>query len=118
MQPNKMILQFFCPKWGQEHETYDAFCRKVKEAGYDGVEAPVPFDAVEREEQAKALAKYNLLFLGQYYQSFEKAFEEHKSNYGKHLRNLLEANPIKIDLQTGKDYFSFEESGKQRIKVW
>lgn len=110
MQPNKMILQFFCPKWGQEHETYDAFCRKVKEAGYDGVEAPVPFDAVEREEQAKALAKYNLLFIGQYYQSFEKDFEEHKSNYEKHLRNLLEANPIKIDSQTGKDYFSFEEN--------
>ena len=74
-----MQLQFFCPRWGQEQETYDAFCRKVKEAGYDGIEAPVPFDAGEREEQINALAKYKLLLLGQYYQSFEKDFRRIKS---------------------------------------
>lgn len=110
MQPTNVSLQFFCPRWGQEHETYDAFCRKVKEAGYDGIEAPVSFDAKEREEQANALVKYNLLLIGQYYQSFEKDFAEHKSNYEKHLISLLQAKPVKIDSQTGKDYFSFEQN--------
>ncbi|HKO80056.1 MAG TPA: hypothetical protein VJU78_06670 [Chitinophagaceae bacterium] len=109
-QPQKIAIQFFCPRWGQEHETYDAFCRKVKEAAYDGIEAPVPFDAGERKEQVNALAKYDLLLLGQYYQSFEKDFATHTINYEKHLRHLLDAKPVKIDSQTGKDYFSLEQN--------
>ena len=105
-----MIILFFCPRWGQEHQTYDTFCRKVKEVGYDGIEASVPFDPAERADLAEALAKYNLLLIGQYYQSFEQDFEAHKYNYEKHLLNLLEAKPLKIDAQTGKDYFSFEQN--------
>lgn len=49
MQPTSLTLQFFCPRWGQEHETYAAFCRKVKGAGYDGIEAAVPFDATKNK---------------------------------------------------------------------
>lgn len=110
IQPINLTLQFFCPRWGQEHETYDTFCRKVKEAGYDGIEAPVPSDAGEKDALMSALAKFDLLLIGQYYQSFERDFDVHKNNYEKHLRCLMEARPVKIDSQTGKDYYSLEQN--------
>ena len=105
-----MRLLFFCPRWGQEHSSYDDFCNRVKVEGYDGIEAPVPYDVAERKEQETALSKYGLLLLGQYYQSFEKDFTEHKITYEKHLRHLLSAKPVKIDSQTEKDYFSLEQN--------
>lgn len=57
-----------------------------------------------------ALEKFDLRLIGQYYQSFEKDFEDHITNYESCLRNLAGADPMKIDAQTGKDYFSFEEN--------
>src|SRR5205085_8451872 len=80
------------------------------EAGYDGVEASLPFDESAKSEITTVLKKHNLLFLAQYFQSFEQDFNEHRTNFEKHLRNLASINPVAIDSQTGKDYYSFEEN--------
>lgn len=105
-----MKILFFCPRWGSENLSWDNFCKKVKDEGYDGVEAGVPFETELRDEMLTALNKYELQLVGQYYQSFEKDFNEHKINYEKHLVNLVHAKPIKIDSQTGKDYFTLEQN--------
>ncbi|WP_316839425.1 sugar phosphate isomerase/epimerase [Pedobacter gandavensis] len=105
-----MKIQFYYPRWGSENTNWDDFCQKVKFAGYDGVETPVPEDPNEQSSMTNALEKNNLLLIGQYYQSFEKDFEAHKANYIKHLYLLSSFNPMKINAQTGKDYFSFEEN--------
>lgn len=102
-----MQILFFCPRWGCEHLDWDAFCHKVKEAGFHGIEAGVPFDEYEKAKMAKVLEKYKLLFIGQYWQSFEKDISDHKNSYEKHLDNMMELKPVKIDSQTGKDYFNF-----------
>ena len=107
-----MTLQFFCPRWGSEAISWDAFCNKVKAAGYDGIEAGVPFDEVERQQMKAALQSHNLLLIGQYWQSFEKDFDAHKASYLQHLDHLATLQPIKIDAQTGKDYFSFEQNSE------
>lgn len=101
-----MQIKFFCPKWGSDNITWDNFCAKVKAAGFDGIETPIPFEANERREISDALKKYDLLLIGQYYQSFEKDSDLQKQNYKKHLYNLGQLNPILIDSQTGKDYFT------------
>ncbi|ASU34139.1 sugar phosphate isomerase/epimerase family protein [Mucilaginibacter xinganensis] len=101
-----MQIKFFCPKWGSDGITWDNFCAKVKAAGYDGIETPVPFDAGEKKDIAAAVTKHGLLLIVQYYQSFEKGFEAHKINFKKHLENLTGMRPLLIDSQTGKDYFS------------
>ena len=101
---------FFCPRWGSESLSWDVFCKKVKEAGFDGVEAGVPFNKLEMEEMRSALSHYELALIGQYWQSFEKDFTAHKTSYIRHLHHLAKLNPIKIDAQTGKDYFSFEQN--------
>jgi hypothetical protein len=49
-----MKLLFFCPRWGSESLSWDTFCHKVKEAGFDGAEAGVPFDKKELGEMEAA----------------------------------------------------------------
>ena len=107
-----MQIKFFCPRWGCEHLSWDEFCEKAKSVGYDGIEAGVSFEKKDKEEMKTALQKHNLLFIGQYFQSFESNFEEHFHNYKKWLYNIAELNPILIDSQTGKDYFSEDENEK------
>jgi sugar phosphate isomerase/epimerase len=105
-----MKINFFCPRWGSEMLSWDSFCQKAKAAGYNGVEAGVPFDPAEKKEMGDALQKHHLLLVGQYWQSFEKDFEAHKISYEKHLHHLASLRPVKIDAQTGKDYFSFDQN--------
>ncbi len=105
-----MEVQFFCPRWGSEQLSWDTFCQKVREAGFDGVETPLSFDEKEKDELRKALDTHGLFLIGQYYQSFERDFVTHVENYKKHLINLATLNPLKIDAQTGKDYFTFEQN--------
>jgi sugar phosphate isomerase/epimerase len=110
-----MKIKFFCPRWGSEELSWNSFCEKVKNAGYDGVEAGVPFDEGEKQESDNyrmrtALERYQLSLIGQYWQSFEKDFTTHKVSYEKHLYHLASMQPVKIDAQTGKDYFSFDQN--------
>lgn len=105
-----MTIQFFCPRWGSESLSWDAFCQKVKAAGYNGVEAGVSFDEREKDEMSDALQKYGLILIGQYWQSFEKDLAAHKASYEKHLYHIAQLKPLKIDAQTGKDYFSFSQN--------
>jgi hypothetical protein len=48
--------------------------------------------------------------VGQYFQSFESDLKTHAENYEKYLRHLIEAAPVLINCQTGKDYFSFDQN--------
>ncbi|MDB4919419.1 sugar phosphate isomerase/epimerase [Mucilaginibacter sp.] len=105
-----MQIKFFCPKWGSDNITWDNFCAKVKEAGYDGIETPVSFDEGEKKEITAALKKHDLLLIGQYYQSFEKDLELHKESFKKHLESLAGLQPLLIDSQTGKDYFTHAQN--------
>ncbi|QEC74386.1 sugar phosphate isomerase/epimerase [Arachidicoccus ginsenosidivorans] len=105
-----MKLQFYCPRWGAEDLPWSAFCKKVKQSGYDGIEAAVPEQVNERAEMTAALKANGLLFIGQYFQSFEKDFDAHQKNYLRYLHLLASAAPVKINAQTGKDYFSFEQN--------
>ncbi len=104
-----MKIKFYAPEWGNTIP-FDIFCQKLKAAGYDGVEMALPFEPVEKQAILTVLAKFNLELIGQYYQSFEQNLDEHAQNYEKYLRNLIEAKPVFINCQTGKDYFSFVQN--------
>lgn len=107
-----MQIKFFCTRWGSEHIGWNDFCRLVKEAGYDGIETPVSFDESEKKIFVEALNKNELLFGGSYYQSLESNVDDMLVNFEKHLLNIASLNPLYIDSQTGKDYFSFEDNSK------
>jgi sugar phosphate isomerase/epimerase len=105
-----MKILFFCPRWGQENIPWDNFLGKVKEAGYDGIEASLPLDKQEKEFIVAEVMKQNLLLIGQHWETVNPDFDEHYREYESRLRSLAAAKPVFINSQTGKDYFPFEEN--------
>ncbi len=104
-----MSIKFYAPEWGNTLP-FTTFCQHVKTAGYDGVEMALPLGTSERTEIVATLRDYDLELIGQYWQSVESDLTEHSRNYEKYLRNLIAADPIFINCQTGKDFFTFEQN--------
>jgi hypothetical protein len=111
-----MKLLFFCPRWGQEHIAWDTFLQNVKKAGYDGVEASLPMDEKEKKGILNSLQNSGLKFIAQHWETTEKSFEHHCTEYELRLRKLASAKPLFINTQTGKDYYSFEKN-EQLISI-
>lgn len=61
-----MDICFFCTSWGQKAGNWAAFFKKVKTAGYDGVETGIP-PIAEAEEFREGLNKYKLKFIAQHW---------------------------------------------------
>lgn len=101
---------YFCPRWGSENLSWESFCLKAKTSGYDGIEAVIPFDSNEINELKHCLKNYNLGLIGQYYQSLEKDFELHRDQFITHMEHIATLQPLLIDAQTGKDFYSNEQN--------
>ncbi|MEO7765797.1 MAG: TIM barrel protein [Ferruginibacter sp.] len=104
------LLQFFCPLWGSEALPFDRFLSTVKAAGYDGVEMSFPMDAAERDQLVKMVKSAGLQLVGQHWETVDNDFETHLRNYQQRLHNLVATEPLFINSQTGKDYYSFEQN--------
>jgi len=105
-----MKIRIFCPFWGSEHLPFDTFCEKVKGEGYDGVEMGLPIERKKKVEIIRMLENYNLLLIGQHYETLESDFEMHKKVYIHQLENLTDSPALFINSQTGKDYYTFEQN--------
>eukprot|EP01037_Dinobryon_pediforme_P008804 gene8804-8895_t len=105
-----MDLLFFCPRWGQEHTSWDNFLERVKHAGYDGIEASLPLDEKEKDIILNAIDKSGLQFIAQHWETVTPDFSQHLAEYEGRLRNLAAAKPLFINTQTGKDHWSFEKN--------
>ncbi|MBC7628251.1 MAG: sugar phosphate isomerase/epimerase [Ferruginibacter sp.] len=104
-------LKVLATNWGYPG-SMDAYCAKVKEEGYDGIEIWWPTVPKDADELFSALKKYSL----------EVGFltAGHQSNYEEHLatfKQMITAaatnknqRPLYINCHSGKDYFSYEEN--------
>ena len=106
-----MELKFICPTWGMESLTLEEKLKKIKHAGYDGVEMGAPINNLERDQSIVLMEKYNLLFVAQQWTEGETV-AEHCSSFEQQLKRNLELNPILINSHTGRDYFTFENNIK------
>ena len=111
-----MKVKFYCPYWGSASLPYQLFLKKVKDAGYDGVEMSLPFSKPEKSDILSLLKEYDLELVAQHWETSHPDPLLHREIYRRHLLNLAEANPVFINSQTGKDYFSFEENS-ELIKI-
>ena len=102
-------IKFFCPRWGAT-DSWTSFCRRVKEAGFDGVESHLSLNAEERDEEVTAMKNNDLLFIGQYWQSVEENAGEMAASFPSYYYNLLDGSPLFINSQTGRDYFTVGEN--------
>jgi sugar phosphate isomerase/epimerase len=107
-----MELKFFCPLWGSEELEKETFFRKVKGEGYDGVEMSLPLDKNEKANILKLIEKHELELIAQHWETTTRNFHIHKEEYRLRLENLATANPLFINAQTGKDYFTFEQNAE------
>lgn len=111
-----MKILFFCPRWGHDHVEWDVFLQNVKQAGYDGVEATLPFDEKKKALILSGFEKHGLQLIAQHYETVEKNLETHCKQYEQRLLNLAATKPLFINTQTGKDYYTFEQN-KQLIDL-
>jgi sugar phosphate isomerase/epimerase len=107
-----MKIKFYAPRWGNRHLTWDNFLKKVKAAGYDGIEANLSADLHEREEMLSLLKTYELEWIGQHFETINADFEEHKQQYEARLYALAAAKPLFINAQTGKDFFTLTQNSE------
>lgn len=109
-----MEIKFFCPRWGSEQLDWNTFCERVKQAGYNGVEYGIPneTEAAELDVVWEKLNKYNLHVIPQHYGTYDADFNRHYDSYAAWLQKLSPYPAIKIDSQTGKDFFSFEQNSQ------
>lgn len=105
-----MQILFFCPYWGHQHLEIEAFARKVKDAGYDGVEMGFPLDEGARDRAAAVLRDHDLMWIAQYHEAQRLDWEAYVQAYERGLRNLAATRPLLMNVHTGRDHFSFEQN--------
>jgi sugar phosphate isomerase/epimerase len=94
-----------------EHLSLRETFTRIKEAGYDGIEAVV---AEEEAEEFVALVKeFDLLFIGLYADIIPGKLEDGTlEHYTRRLTFFASLNPIFINSQTGKDSFSRDDNAR------
>jgi sugar phosphate isomerase/epimerase len=105
-------LKIFATNWGFEG-SIDAFCSKVKKAGYDGLEVWWEFDDSARNELFLALEKHNLnvgFLCGGSQSDFNLHFESFKKAIDHATKSKIK--PTYINCHSGRDYFSAAQNQK------
>ena len=109
-----MPIEFYCPRWGSEKIAWSNFLAKVKKAGFDGFEYGIAYDTpkAELDEVWNGAMKAGLKIISQHYDTADVDFSKHFDTYCAWLEKLSPYPVEKINSQTGKDYFSFEQNRK------
>jgi len=107
-----MVVQFFCPRWGSDDLSWDVFCQKVSNAGYDGIEFAIPRATTNAELQEiwNTTEKHNLKIIAQHFDTYEADYTKHYDLYCSWFEKVKELPCVKINSQTGKDFFTMEQN--------
>ncbi len=101
-------LLILATNWGFSG-TWAEFCKKAKQAGYDGVEVWFPSDFKSREELVAAL-KENALQIAFVLGGADKDPQKHFVQFKESLEAAVLQKPLYINCHSGRDFFSFEEN--------
>lgn len=108
---NDFQLKIFATNWGYEG-TLDAYCKKAKKEGYNGIEIWWPTEKKDQDELFAVLKQYDLE-VGFLTAGHEGDYKQHAESFKKMI-NAAAANkvqrPLYINCHSGKDFFSFEEN--------
>ncbi len=107
-----MNIKFFCPRWGSENLSWDDFLIKIKSAGYAGVEYAID-NKITKDELEGVWEKFDihdLEIIPQHYATYEADFAKHYDTYCAWFEKIKSFKGVKIDSQTGKDFFNFDQN--------
>lgn len=97
-------ITFFCTDWGR-NVPWDEFCKRVHDAGYDGIETWAPTDHAAQEEMLRAFKKYSLAYIFLCTGSGAD-FDTYLVTYKRRLEQAAALRPVLINSHTGKDHFN------------
>ena len=100
---------YFQTSWGFEGTT-EAFIKKAKASGYDGIEIWSPTNKKEQIRISKLLKEENMKVIYLCGSDPNLSFEKGLAVYKKYLKNTFELNPIAINSHTGSDFYSFSQN--------
>jgi sugar phosphate isomerase/epimerase len=120
-----MELKILKGAWGMPG-TWDTRLKQIAEAGYDGIETPLP--TVEEETRFRELLEqYNLVLIAHVYTGCEdnekpypNSAEEHMLSFEKQVERAAAFNPISICAHSAKDSMQYDEQLKffeQAIRI-
>jgi sugar phosphate isomerase/epimerase len=104
-----MKIKYFSGTWGMTLPSLEANVRKIKEAGYDGVETVVPVDLGERQALRELLDELGLDLIAQM-STVGNTPEEHAACFEERYCRAVELRPRMVNSHTGKDFFSTDEN--------
>jgi sugar phosphate isomerase/epimerase len=110
---NNFDLKILNTDWGFEGSR-DAFCQKIKKAGYDGMETSWPGDITDRDNLFAVLKKYNLE-VGFLCGAWQADPAEHFAQFKKLVEAAVKQNfqkPLYINCHSARDFYSFDEHKK------
>lgn len=102
-------LEFYQTDWGRQI-SWDAFCKKTKAAGYDGIEVWYPTELKSKLNLKRALDQYSLKVIFLAGTNKTLPFEEALIRYTENLMGLADFNPVAINCHTGNDFYTFEQN--------
>jgi sugar phosphate isomerase/epimerase len=102
-------LEFYQTDWGRQI-SWDAFCKKTKAAGYDGIEVWFPIELQSRLDLKRALEQYGLKVVFLAGTDKTLPFEDALIRYTENLMSLVEFNPVAVNCHTGNDFYTFEQN--------
>lgn len=100
-----MKLELYKSVWGMTEKTIGEQCARIREAGYDGVEAPVPDDRTARAELARQAAANGLSYIAQIQVQGPSVL----SDFEKKAQWAAEMGAVWLNSHTGRDTLPFEE---------
>ncbi len=104
-----MQIKYFCGTWGMALPTLVENVRKIKEAGYDGVETGAPVDPGERQALRWLLDELGLDLIV-LIATVGNTPEEHADSFEELYCRAVELQPRLVNSHTGKDYYTADEN--------
>lgn len=104
-------LLFFQTNWGNKL-SWDAFCKRAKTSGFDGIDIWLPSNEESQQELKEALKKHDLLLNLMHGTNNSISFEESLEQFEQKLIQLLKWNPVLVNCHTGSDFFTMEQNLK------
>lgn len=101
-------ISFFCTDWGRD-VSWDEFCKRVREAGFDGVETWAPTDGGMQKEMMDAFDKHDLAYIFLCAGSGAD-FDTYLATYKQRLEQAVTLHPVRINSHTGKDHFTNDQN--------
>lgn len=107
-----MQILFFCPRWGSSHIDWEDWLPQVMDAGYDGIEWGIgSIDSIaECDKVFNLCSRLNIPVISQHYETNDANIAAHLENYEKWWQKISQYPALKINTQTGKDYFTIAEN--------